>query len=227
MKKITDIYQEYKIMPNLVEHHLRVAGVAMQICDSLDIDVDREMLITACLVHDMGNIIKFKLGYFPESIETEGLEYWQQVQNDYIEKYGKDEHYATLEIVKELGLGVEVYELVACIGFLTAKETVDSQDFNKKICSYADMRTGPNGIISLEDRLLDAKNRYEQAETSSSIINRGSDYPVGTTDNLRDVFETSMRSIEKQIFEHCSIRPDEINDESVNGEMEKLREYSL
>ena len=40
MKKITEIYKEYKIMPNLQMHQYRVAAVAMQICESLNIKID-------------------------------------------------------------------------------------------------------------------------------------------------------------------------------------------
>ena len=36
MRKILDIYDEYKIMPNLQEHMLRVAAVASLICDNFD-----------------------------------------------------------------------------------------------------------------------------------------------------------------------------------------------
>ena len=50
-------------MPNLAMHQLRVAGVAMQICESLDTNIDTNSVVKACLLHDMGNIIKFNLLY--------------------------------------------------------------------------------------------------------------------------------------------------------------------
>ncbi len=64
MRKISEIYEEYKIMPNLREHQLRVAAVAAQICDNFNKPLNKKEIITACLLHDMGNIIKFKLELF-------------------------------------------------------------------------------------------------------------------------------------------------------------------
>ncbi len=59
MKNIIQIYSQYKIMPTLQQHQLRVAGVAKQICDSISEPIDKEVVVDVCLVHDMGNIIKF------------------------------------------------------------------------------------------------------------------------------------------------------------------------
>ena len=66
MKNITDIYEKYKIMPLLAMHQIRVAAVAMMICDSLSVPIDKDSVIKACLLHDIGNIIKFDLNHFPE-----------------------------------------------------------------------------------------------------------------------------------------------------------------
>lgn len=227
MQKITDIYANYKILPNLQDHQLRVAAVADIIADHVDAPVDKNLLVPACLLHDMGNIIKFKLDYFPEVLEPEGLPYWQGVQDTYTQKYGTDEHYATIEIVKELGLGPDVYNLVACISFLTAQETAESEDFNKKICAYADMRVSPNGIVSLEDRFLDTRSRYGNTEASSSMANHGSDYPVDPSVDLRELFETSLRQIETQLFEKCTIRPEDITDILVEERIKQLKEYNI
>ena len=89
MRTITDIYTEYRIPPALQLHQFRVTGVALQIIGSIDVAVDADSIIVACLLHDMGNIIKFNLDYFPEFLEPEGLEYWQYVQNEFIEKYNR------------------------------------------------------------------------------------------------------------------------------------------
>src|SRR3954452_25294278 len=99
MKKVSEIYSEYKIMPALQQHQLRVAAVAAMICDSLP-GTDKETVVIACLFHDMGNIIKSDLSYFPEFVQPEGLEYWEKVKQEYIQKYGSDENAATKEIAK-------------------------------------------------------------------------------------------------------------------------------
>jgi hypothetical protein len=117
MRKIKDIYEEYKIMPNLQMHQLRVAGVVSQLCDSLNLEVTKETLIITCLLHDMGNIIKSRLDYFPEFIKPEGLGYWQNVKDEFIQKYGEDEHEATVQIIKELGLPERVVNLAGKTDF--------------------------------------------------------------------------------------------------------------
>ena len=101
MKKITDIYKKYNLMQNLVEHQLRVTAVAEMICETLDVPVDKDLVVRVCLLHDMGNIIKSDLNYFPEFVKPEGLEYWQKVKDEFIEKHGNEEHFATEKICKE------------------------------------------------------------------------------------------------------------------------------
>src|SRR3954471_17109842 len=114
MEKVSEIYSKYKIMPALQQHQLRVAAVAAIICDSLP-GIDKEAVITACLFHDMGNIIKSDLSYFPEFTKPEGIVYWGKVKQDYIRKYGRDEHTATIAIAKEIGLPEKVMNCLDAI----------------------------------------------------------------------------------------------------------------
>jgi len=86
MKSPKEIYREYRLMPSLSLHQLRVAAVAKLICDSFKERIDTNNVVLACLYHDMGNIIKFDLNYFPEFTKPEGLEYWQKIKEDYIKK---------------------------------------------------------------------------------------------------------------------------------------------
>ena len=115
MKKIIEIYKEYKIMPMLAMHQMRVAAVAMEIADSFDTGIDKESIVKACLLHDMGNIIKFHLERNPEWNEPLGTEYWQSVKDEYILLYGNHEHHASLKIAKALGMSTYTIELINCI----------------------------------------------------------------------------------------------------------------
>jgi 5'-deoxynucleotidase YfbR-like HD superfamily hydrolase len=56
-------------MRNLQLHQLRVAAVGQIICESIPDFDETEEVVTTCLLHDMGNIIKFDLNYFPEFLE--------------------------------------------------------------------------------------------------------------------------------------------------------------
>lgn len=105
---IQQIYDEYKIPPFLQLHQLRVAAVAKMLCDAgLDVVQERDMIKT-CLVHDMGNIIKFDMDMFYESWDPEGTAYWNGVKDDFKRRYGGDEMRATLNIIEELGLNGDI-----------------------------------------------------------------------------------------------------------------------
>lgn len=201
-------------MQNLQVHQLRVASVAMQIVDSLKIQVDRENILKTCLLHDMGNIIKFDLGYFPEFTQPEGLGYWENVKSGFIEKYGPNEHVASVEIAKELGVGEKVLEYMDAISFSkNFKNTEES--FEYKICNYADQRVGPFGVISISERIADGKERYKNFKHKA--INS-------------DDFEKlcgGLYILEKQIFAESKIKPTLINDESIKKILSELKEFDL
>lgn len=207
MKNVRQIYEDYKIMPILQTHQLRVAAVGKLVCENLNKPVNTEGVVQACLFHDMGNIIKFDLTYFPESVESEGLDYWQRVKNDYIVKYGSNEHLATELIAKELGLSKQVLEYLDQIGFSKLKETVAGDSWEPKICAYADMRVGPHGVISIEERLVDGRKRYAGRKDHTIV----SDF----FDQLAD----ALREIEKQIFSMAKIKPEDINDGSILNQL--------
>ena len=214
MKKITEIYKEYKIMPMLAIHQMRVAAVAMQICESFNIEIDKESIVKACLLHDMGNIIKFKLEHKPEWNEPEGTLYWEKVKYDFILKYGNNEHHASLKIAKELGLSICIYDLINCIDASVAEKIVTENDFNKKICAYVDNRVSPYGVVSIEEHSLDSHKRY---------IN----HPHAFSEESRLFFNKNLYLIEKQIFSHTKIKSEEINDESVKKYLEKLQNIEI
>jgi hypothetical protein len=212
--KIVDVYQKYKIMPQLQEHQFRVSAVAKQICGNLNVKVDAPAIITACLLHDMANILKFDLTVFPDFLEPQGLDYWQKVKDDYLKKYKTPNvHTATLDIIRELGMPKRVIELAGAVGFRQAADNAHSQDMGRKICAYSDMRVGPYGVISLEDRLIDGAKRYE-----GKIFDTG---------QRQDEFASALRQIEGQIFSLCEIKPPDITDESSAEIIGQLKSYEI
>ena len=158
-KTISEIYTEYKIMPNLQEHMLRVAGVASLICDNFDEPLNKEEIITACLLHDMGNIIKFKLEIWPQFLEPEGLKYWQNVQSEFKNKYGNNEYLAHGKIANEIGINNRVLEIINAISFLGGTGNASSEDFGKKIAHYCDDRVSPFSVVSLKQRFTDLRKK--------------------------------------------------------------------
>lgn len=214
MKKITEIYKDYKIMPLLAMHQMRVAAVAGRICDSLDFKINKDDVVKACLLHDMGNIIKFNFDNFIEACEPEGKDYWQKVKEEYISLYGENEHIATEIIVKELGKSAYICELINSVSFKKLNNIILSDDFGKKICTYSDVRISPYGVVSVKERILEATERYKNTSRAFS-------------DDDKNLFMKNVCSIEDQIFAHCKIKPEDINDESIKLDLEKLKSVQI
>lgn len=68
---ISQIYDRYQVLPALQLHMLRVAAVAQLICSSHHRALPTDHIISCCLLHDIGNILKFDLTYYPEFLEPE------------------------------------------------------------------------------------------------------------------------------------------------------------
>lgn len=214
MKKISEIYTEYKIMLGLQEHMFRVAAVASLICDNFNEPLFKEEIITACLLHDMGNIIKSNFEFLPEFLEPEGLEYWQKVKDDYIKKYGNNEHEATKKIMKELNVSTEAIKFVDQIVFSLLCHHRDSNNFDTKIIQYSDGRVDPYGVVSYDERMNEAKKRYKNHQN-----------------NPREEEWQKMvacgKEIEKQIFAKCKIKPEDINNDTVTPIILSLRNFVI
>jgi hypothetical protein len=217
MRKITEIYSEYKIPPNLQRHMLWVAAVASMICDNFNEPLPKEDIITACLLHDMGNIIKYDMKYFPQYYQPEGEEYWQKVKDDYIKKYGKNEHEATIKIIKELGLSDTIIDVVDKVKFSLSCENSNGNNMAYKIVNYSDWRVSPHGIVSYKERMDEAGVRYQNRKDSKDIF----------PEEGRQELIACGRDIERQIFAKCKIKPEDINDESIKPIIEKLKDFVI
>jgi hypothetical protein len=213
---ILEIYKKYQIMPQLAEHQLRVAAVAEIICSHISVPVNKHDVVVACLLHDMGNIVKFNFSETTKEMVGEEvygqLDYWERVKREFLEKYGVGSHNATNKIVEELGLGERVRELVNSVGFHQGIKNAAGNDFEKKVCTYSDMRVMPLGVGLLEDRLADLRRRYKNHQEGSGE---------------RDSFEIALREIEGQIFEHCSIKPDDIAEAAIAERKEQLKSFEV
>jgi hypothetical protein len=212
-KKISEIYAEYKIMPNLQEHMLRVAAVAYIICDGLYEPLPKEDIVLACLLHDMGNIIKSKFEFFPEFLKPEGLKYWQNIKNEYIKKYGRSEDEATIQIMKELHLPDNIIFLAGQNRFSLVCEHCKINNMNIKIIHYADLRVAPYGVVSYDERMNEAKIRYKTKNNDE--------------EKERQKLITCGKEIEKQIFSKCKIKPEDITDETIKPIILNLKNFVL
>lgn len=160
---VIQIYQQYQIPQNLQLHMLRVAAVGKIICDHITSQaIDADLIIKTLLLHDMGNIIKFNFNntsmFSPE--DREKVESYQKTQAEFMRKYGNDADVATIQIIKEITSDERIVELCKnCHGEM-AHKYVNGEFWNERICYYADMRIGLHGILSVDERFDDLKQRY-------------------------------------------------------------------
>jgi hypothetical protein len=214
---IQHIYERYRTPPQLQLHQRRVAAVALTIVDNLTQPaiISRKDIVSACLLHDMGNIIKFDLTRFPEFLEPEGFKYWQRVQKDYCKEYGTDEHAASLAIARELDMSDSVLELIDSIGFDKTAANLASKNLANMICEYADDRVAPWGIVTLETRIQDFHDRYS------------SKYPGLKQQKKRQQFGELARKIEMELFNQLTLQPEEITELRLNDTIDGLRDWVL
>ena len=204
---VVEVYEKYEIPPNLADHQLTVAAVASVICEVTG-KGDRDNVVAACLLHDMGNIIKFDLDKKIPGAEIENVEHWKEVKQKFIENYGDDEHIATIVIADDIGVSVEVKNLVDAIGFRHSLDTLNSGDKSKMIAGYSDMRVAPHGVVSLETRLDDLTTRY------------------GATDD-REQYNQALRQMEQVIFSDTGLNPSVVNKAVVDAQKIELVSFKI
>lgn len=98
-------------------------------------------------------------------------------------------------------------EILKSIGFSKAIENLEHDDYTRKIACYSDHRVSPNGIKNLNERIIDGKERFK----GNKGIRKDSQKLLEDFEK----FSNGMRTIEKQIFNLCRIKPEDISDESI------------
>ena len=178
-ENINEIYDQYSIPPNLRQHMQRVAAFAAKIATNWQgaEPIDKALIIDACLLHDLGNIIKFDFDNFPELLGAEQarIEYWREVKTNMIAKYGNDEDAATCEMIKEIGVSPEVAFIVENWGFKNFTRIEESDNWNWKIAVYSDHRISPSGVVTLKQNLENKQKRYRISRHNSSLLSKGAD----------------------------------------------------
>ena len=163
--QIRDLYAKYHVMPQLQTHMLRVAGVGKIVAESWKNKCDTKFTTDLCLIHDMGNIVKFDLVNTNDGMfgKIENVESWQKIQAEYRDKYGKDAHDATIGILTDAGLSqFESYinEEETLYFAEASEEKLAEARVESIILMYSDCRVTPSGVVSYRERVNDLKDRY-------------------------------------------------------------------
>lgn len=172
---VLDIYRRYDIPGNLEKHMLRVAAVSRILTDHWHhSDMDQDAVVTACLLHDMANIIKFRFDRPPLfREEASEQDYWRQVRERMVRLYGDNVHHATLTICREIGIGSEPYRIISEMDWRNVPAILAHRDYPSAIAVYSDMRVGPHGVMSLSDRIGNLQSRnpdHDLSDIPSSAV---------------------------------------------------------
>ena len=128
-----------------------------------------------------------------------------------MEKYGRDDHGATEKMLTELGVERGIIDIILNKSFGNSVSTKNSGNWLLKILYYADLRTLPQGIGTMQERLDDVRKRMPKY-TSRPDFN--------------DLVSATLE-IEKQIQENLDVPVSEISDQSVNIDKTLLEKFEV
>ncbi len=94
--------------------------------------------------------------------------------------------------------------------------TLEYNSYERKICAYCDQRVAPDGVVGIKERLEDAKVRYKDKTLS-----------VWSNEEKANHLINCSLGIEKQIMQYCSINSEDINDETIEIYIDKLKKYNI
>lgn len=194
---ITEIYDKYNLPPNLKDHHFRVAAVSLTVVNNwAGPKINCELIKRVCLIHDLGNLIKYDLnGDLNKDMDKE---FWSKIQGGLIDKYGLNEQEATVLMAKEFVADSNVLDTLYLLTSNMADEIAASGNWELKICLYGDVRVGPFGVVSLTERMAEWKERYKNRvgwEKEKKRYNEISQACVNIEDQISQKMKMSINQI--------------------------------
>jgi hypothetical protein len=154
---VSELYRECQIPPNLQRHMLEVAAVAQAICDNWKGEIiDKSLVIKVALLHDLGNLIKFKRPFIGE-IEKDA-ELWMDIQNKLREEFNDDVHQATMALARKAISDESILSELNLTGQTGSIEKFKTME--ARIIQLADMCVSPVGIVGPQERIGDLIERY-------------------------------------------------------------------
>lgn len=160
---ISHIYKTYNIPPSLQQHMLLVAGIGNIIAKEIP-SCDIELVTALCMIHDMGNIVKFNvesdLSKKLSKQDNISIEKIKKIQTNIKTKFGNEHHSATENIVQDFTNNKKIITLLKQLDFKNATHIAKQECIELQIALYADYRIGPFGLVSLQERFNDLHKRY-------------------------------------------------------------------
>jgi len=211
IEHIQEIYSKFPVPINLKRHMLMVGGVAEILCDNSKVKINKEEIIAAALIHDLGNVIKmhFEKDYtwrhLLDKKDLGKLDYYKEKQEEFRKKYGESAELANQKIAKELKAPKKVVGLLKprVIKVKNGKGIV-AKSFEKQLLLYSDLRVAPKGVVPLRTRLEEYAKRYAFSEDPEKTAHS-------------NIYINTATKMEKNIFRKIKIKPEEITQKTVNN----------
>jgi hypothetical protein len=193
---VKDIYQRYQLPWNLQQHMLRTGVLADRIVSGWHgKPIVGNDVVIACLLHDLGKVGVFRLDR-PQPVDRDPDEIGRlkQLKDELNARFGTEEHAITMGLCHEAALPEKVIRIINAIDWDDVATLTAANDYEVLIAVYCDMRTGPNGIMSVRARLDDLLQRtydghlegfqqyVEQAGDTERLLQKSVDFELTDID---------------------------------------------
>ncbi len=208
--QLAAIIEEYKVPTHIIKHMKKVSAVCLFLGRKLqeaDEKIDLIFLRQAALLHDFVKLADFSeldLKYFEENPTPEQIKIWQKIIKDW---HHLKHCYAAYEILTQkreerLGLIIKKHRFSSLIDTdINERPTT----WEEKILYYADKRVRHDQIVSIQERLLDGRNRY---------------FPSGAVPEEDTEIEKVLYKLEAEILDKAGLKPEDITEKSVEPFLE-------
>jgi predicted HD phosphohydrolase len=210
---IKSIYDRFSIPRSLRLHMYRVASIAEMVCDNWKGPrIEKDDIVAACLLHDVGNIVKFDfdsgstISILNES-ESE-ISRLKKLKDEVVAKYGRIDNEASHNMMKELEVDKVIISIVDEMSHIFDEK---DKGYEVMVCSYADFRVEPDRISSVTERFTDFAKRNKNNPNSGM---------KARSESVMSKLPKALE-IERDIFANVTIMPEEINDKSIKPYLDR------
>ncbi|MBD3250437.1 MAG: hypothetical protein GF381_02630 [Candidatus Pacebacteria bacterium] len=204
--KIKQVYQKYYITPNLEKHMLWTAAVGLLVMEQWQgPTIDEQLVTTALLTHDLGNLVKFDLdsdfSRQHSGLSNSQLDQLKSVQTKFRIKYSANADQANIAIARELQLSERIVRILALHSFQDIPELLQNPNWEHILCLYGDLRISPDGLVSVKDRVLDLRDRYLERDpqwSQTEFVNQSLQASLELEKQLQQQTKTDLNSLSQQ-----------------------------
>lgn len=216
MIRARDVYDVLGLPTGLRLHLARTVAVVRMMLEDDSPGGLRADAQCAMALHDVGNAVK--MSDDPETAsrmlqEPEvTLPRWRLYSSFARARYGSDDHAATTAMLTELGVKQHLIELVARKSSKNLHSILETDSTLEMVVLYADMRVGPEGVVSIAERHREATARLAGTERQG----------LGgtlTVDDLRALEDEVCRRLACDPAAVTDARAGEILDDCLNMDM--------